>query len=80
MWCCYLPTACSRLRDPEDNSTTTRNFQRAVCNRTELPVPELCRSVIDEVQQFSATQAFNDDVCLVAMDIDRIKIRNGNKS
>ena len=57
-----------------------QKLSRAVCNRTELPVPELCRSVIDEVQQFSATQAFNDDVCLVAMDIDRIKIRNGNKS
>ena len=57
-----------------------QKLSRAVCDRTELPVPELCRSVIDEVQQFSATQAFNDDVCLVAMDIDRIKIRNGNKS
>jgi sigma-B regulation protein RsbU (phosphoserine phosphatase) len=53
---------------------------RAVCNRTGLPVPELCRSLIDEVQQFSATQAFDDDVCLVAMDIDRLKLRNGNKS
>ena len=57
-----------------------QKLSKAVCNRTELPVPELCRSVIDEVQQFSATQAFNDDVCLVAMDIDRIKIRNGSKS
>ena len=57
-----------------------QKLSRAVCNRIELPVPELCRSVIDEVQQFSATQAFNDDVCLVAMDIDRVKIRNGNKS
>ncbi|MGC2576448.1 MAG: SpoIIE family protein phosphatase [Terrimicrobiaceae bacterium] len=57
-----------------------QKLSRAVCDRTELPVPELCRSVIDEVQRFSATQAFNDDVCLVAMDIDRIKIRNGNKS
>jgi phosphoserine phosphatase RsbU/P len=57
-----------------------QKLSTAVCNRTELPVPELCRSVIDEVQRFSATQAFNDDVCLVAMDIDRLKIRNGNKS
>lgn len=44
---------------------------RAVGDRTVLPVGELCQSLIAEVQQFSATQEFNDDVCLVAMDIDR---------
>ena len=42
----------------------------AVGNRTQLPAVELCGSLIAEVQQFSATQEFNDDVCLVAMDID----------
>jgi phosphoserine phosphatase RsbU/P len=46
---------------------------KAVGNRTELPAAELCRSLIDEVQHFSATKEFNDDVCLVAMGIDRIK-------
>jgi phosphoserine phosphatase RsbU/P len=50
-----------------------QQLSRAVDNRTQLPVVELCRSLIDEVQQFSATQEFNDDVCLVAMDIDRLK-------
>jgi phosphoserine phosphatase RsbU/P len=50
-----------------------QKLSRAVGDRTELPVVDLCRSVIDEVQQFSATQEFNDDVCLVAMDIDRLK-------
>ena len=48
-------------------------LSKAVANRTELPAEELCRSLIDEVQHFSATQEFNDDVCLVAMDIDRLK-------
>ena len=43
---------------------------RAVGNRTQLPAVELCSSLIAEVQQFSATQEFNDDVCLVAMDIE----------
>ena len=46
---------------------------KAVGDRTVLPVAELCRSLVDEVQQFSATQSFDDDVCLVAMDIDRLK-------
>jgi phosphoserine phosphatase RsbU/P len=52
-----------------------QKLSRAVGDRTELPAVELCRSLIDEVQQFSATQEFNDDVCLVAMDIDRLKPR-----
>lgn len=48
-----------------------QQLSKAVGNRAELPVVELCRGIIDEVQQFSATQEFNDDVCLVAMDINR---------
>jgi serine phosphatase RsbU (regulator of sigma subunit) len=48
-------------------------LSKAVGCRTELSVAELCASLIDEVKQFSATQQFNDDVCLVAMDIDRLK-------
>ena len=56
-----------------------QKLSRAVSDRTDLPVPELCQSLIDEVRQFSATQSFNDDVCLVAMDIDRLKLRDGNK-
>ena len=46
---------------------------KAVGDRTVLPVAELCRSLVDEVQQFSATQSFDGEVCLVAMDIDRLK-------
>jgi hypothetical protein len=48
-------------------------LSKAVGNRTELPAAELCRSLIDEIQHSSATQEFNYDVCLVAMDIDRLK-------
>ena len=46
---------------------------RAVGDRTVLPSGGAVPSLIAEVQQFSATQEFNDDVCLVAMDIDRFK-------
>jgi sigma-B regulation protein RsbU (phosphoserine phosphatase) len=48
-----------------------QQLSRAVKNRAKLPTPELCHSLIDEVQQFSADRKFNDDVCLVAMDIER---------
>lgn len=50
-----------------------QQLSTAVGNRAELPVVELCRGLIDEVQHFSATQEFSDDVCLVAMDINRLK-------
>jgi sigma-B regulation protein RsbU (phosphoserine phosphatase) len=50
-----------------------QQLSKAVGNRAELPVMELCRGIIDEVQRFSATQEFNDDVCLIAMDINRLK-------
>jgi phosphoserine phosphatase RsbU/P len=48
-----------------------QQLSKAVRNRAELPVVDLCRGIVDEVQQFSATQEFNDDVCLVAMEINR---------
>ena len=70
--CCSLLTACSKSRDPEAELYDYQQLSKAVGNRTELPVVELCRGLIDEVQQFSATQEFNDDVCLVAMDINRL--------
>lgn len=45
---------------------------RAVRARSEWPTEALCRGLIEEVQQFSANQEFTDDVCLVAMEIDRL--------
>lgn len=46
---------------------------RAVATQTVLPVAELCQRIIAEVQRFSATSEFNDDVCLVAMEIERLR-------
>lgn len=48
------------------------DYQRlleAVNRRRELPAFQLCHEVIEEVQQFSAGREFNDDVCLVAMEV-----------
>ncbi len=49
-----------------------KRLLHAVKNRSELSTVDLCRGVIAEVQQFSANQEFSDDVCLVAMEIDRL--------
>ncbi|MGA7215454.1 MAG: SpoIIE family protein phosphatase [Terrimicrobiaceae bacterium] len=48
-------------------------LSKAVDDRAQVPPPELCRSLIAEIEHFSATRQFNDDVCLVAIDIDRLK-------
>ena len=45
---------------------------KAVRNRSEMSTVDLCRGVVEEVQQFSANREFNDDVCLVAMEVERL--------
>jgi sigma-B regulation protein RsbU (phosphoserine phosphatase) len=45
---------------------------RSVNQRAGLCAEELCRQVVDEVQQFAATKDFADDVCLIAMEIDHL--------
>jgi len=44
----------------------------AVGRRSNLSTEQLCHDLIDEVQQFSANKEFSDDVCLVAMEVDRL--------
>ena len=61
------------LFEVEGSEGQLYDYQRllkAVGTRTQLPAAELCSSLIADVQRFSATHRFHDDVCLVAMDID----------
>ena len=51
-----------------------RRLLEAVNRRRELPAFQLCREVIEEVQQFSAGRQFSDDVCLVAMEVGPLSI------
>ncbi len=44
----------------------------AVSKRTKLPTAELCLGVVEEIQHFSASREFSDDVCLVATKIDHL--------
>jgi len=51
------------------------DYQRllhAVEQRCDQPMKELCHGIVDEVQQFSASKEFSDDVCLLAMQVDRL--------
>jgi len=45
---------------------------RSVSERAGLYADELCKQLVDEVQQFAATKDFADDVCLIAMEIDHL--------
>jgi sigma-B regulation protein RsbU (phosphoserine phosphatase) len=44
----------------------------AVNRRANLTAASLLPNVLAEVRQFAANQRFSDDVCLVAMEVDRI--------
>jgi len=46
-----------------------QQLQRAIGRRSKLPTEELCRGLVAEIQQFSASKEFSDDVCLVAMEV-----------
>ena len=61
------------LFEVEGSEGQLYDYQRllqAVGTRKQLPAAELCSSLIADVQRFSATHEFDDDVCLVAMDIN----------
>ena len=46
-----------------------RRLLEAVNTRRGLPAFQLCQEVIEEVERFSEGKHFNDDVCLVAMEV-----------
>ena len=47
-------------------------LMRAVNRRANLTAGDLCREVLAEIRQFSANEQFSDDVCLVALEIERL--------
>jgi len=47
-------------------------LMQAVDRRADLNAGDLCTEVLAEIQQFSANKHFTDDVCLVAVEVDRM--------
>lgn len=60
------------VEDAEGEPYDYRQLLGAVTRRCNLPTTELCREVVAEVQQFSASKDFTDDVCLVAIEVDHL--------
>jgi phosphoserine phosphatase RsbU/P len=49
-----------------------KSLMKAVDRRANLHAGELCAEVLAEIQQFSAKNKFDDDVCLVALEVERL--------
>jgi len=49
-----------------------QSLLRAVNRRANLHADELCGEVLAEIREFSARHEFEDDVCLVALEIERL--------
>ena len=50
-----------------------RSLMSAIDRRANLAGGELCREVLTEIQQFSVSKQFSDDVCLVSVEVERLK-------
>lgn len=46
----------------------------AISDRSALPVDALFDALLEEVRAFSATRQFDDDVCLVGIEVDRVGV------
>jgi serine phosphatase RsbU (regulator of sigma subunit) len=44
---------------------------KTIGSRTGEPTEELLEALLKDARQFSATNEFSDDVCLVAIDLNR---------
>jgi len=49
-----------------------KSLMSAVNRRSTLTAGDLCREVVTEIQQFSASKQFSDDVCLVSVEVERL--------
>jgi sigma-B regulation protein RsbU (phosphoserine phosphatase) len=49
-----------------------KSLMRAVNQRANLHAGDLCGEVLAEIRQFSAKNEFDDDVCLVALEVERL--------
>jgi sigma-B regulation protein RsbU (phosphoserine phosphatase) len=62
------------VEGPSGDIYDYRRLLEAVNRRRELPAFQLCHEIIEEVQRFSAGRHFSDDVCLVAMECNRLRL------
>jgi serine phosphatase RsbU (regulator of sigma subunit)/CheY-like chemotaxis protein len=57
---------------PDEEPFGQERLLDAVRSRIDLPQEQLFGELLDEVQRFSVTDAFEDDVCLLGMEVDHL--------
>ena len=63
-----------------DEAYDEERLVAAVRQRINLPTPDLFTELLDEIRQFSANGEFEDDVCLVGMEVCRLGLPRASTS
>ena len=56
-----------------NESFSPERLLEAVRQRVKQPTNELFTGVLDEIKQFSANSEFEDDVCIVGVEVKRLE-------
>jgi sigma-B regulation protein RsbU (phosphoserine phosphatase) len=60
------------VESPEGEFFSKEQLIAAVRQRLELPAPQLFDALLAEIKAFAATPAFEDDMCLVGLEVGRM--------
>jgi sigma-B regulation protein RsbU (phosphoserine phosphatase) len=61
-----------------NESFSPERLLEAVRQRAKLPTNELFTGLLDEIKQFSASSEFEDDVCIVGMEVKQLEAEQPN--
>jgi serine phosphatase RsbU (regulator of sigma subunit) len=59
-------------------SFSAERLLAAVNQRAKLPTNELFTGLLDEIKHFSASSEFEDDVCILGVEIKRLEVEQPN--
>jgi serine phosphatase RsbU (regulator of sigma subunit) len=62
----------------DHESFSPERLLAAVRQRAKLPTNELFTGLLDEIKHFSARSEFEDDVCVVGMEVKRLEAQQPN--
>jgi len=60
------------INSPDQQLFTTDLLMNAVQRRAQMPANDLLQGVINDIHEFSGQPGFDDDVCLVGMEVKRV--------
>jgi sigma-B regulation protein RsbU (phosphoserine phosphatase) len=63
---------------PNNESFSAERLLAAVNQRAKLPTNELFAGLLDEIKKFSASSEFEDDVCVVGVEVKRLETQQPN--